>query len=81
MLGLEAQLVFEQNNSTELACIILNIEAILLALDDGMTSRNGNVIDAHLRLMPSSELELTLFGSNCQKMDVSGGVFVEGHRF
>jgi hypothetical protein len=46
--GFKSKFVFQQNDRTKLRSIIFNIEAIRLALDDGMTSAYTNIVDSHL---------------------------------
>jgi hypothetical protein len=80
MLCLQPKLVLKENDSSKLGSIVLNVEAVLLALDDCVAPTHTDVVDSHLALMPSSKLELRLLGGNCEQMDVSGSVLVQRHR-
>lgn len=40
MLGLQAKLVLEQNDGSEFRGVVLDIEAVLFALDDGVAATN-----------------------------------------
>jgi len=80
MLGFQSELLLQQDDGPELRGVVLDVEPILLALDDSVAPAHTDVIDAHLTLMTTAQLELRLFRCDCQKMDVSGGVLVEGHR-
>ena len=51
----------------------------MLTLDNGVTSTDTNIVDSHLGLVSSSELEFVLVRGNNQQMDVSGRVLVEWH--
>ena len=79
MLGLESQLVLEKNDGSKLRSIVFDVEAVRLTLDDGVTSGNTDVVNSHLTLVASSQFELILLWSHCQKMDVSRCIFVKGH--
>jgi len=58
MLSLESQLLFQQDDSTELGRVVFDVETILLALYDSVTSTNANVVDTNLTFMSTPELEL-----------------------
>ena len=60
VLGLESELLLEKDDCSKLGGVIFYIEAILFALDDCVTPTDADVIDPHLTLMASSELELRL---------------------
>lgn len=79
MMSFKSQLVLKQNDCSELGSIIFNIEAILFALDDCMTSTNTDIIDSYLTFMTSSKLELSLLWSNSEQMNVSRSIFVKRH--
>lgn len=64
MGGLESELVLEENDGSEFRGIVLNVESVRLALDDGMASTNTDIVDSHLRLVTSSKFELALFRGN-----------------
>lgn len=66
MLGFESKLVLEQNNGSKFGGVIFNIEAILLALYNCMTSTHTDIIDSHLAFMASSKLEFRLFRCHSQ---------------
>jgi hypothetical protein len=57
VLRLEPQLVLEKDNRTELRGIVLNIEPILFALDNGVTSANTDVVNSHLTFVASAQFE------------------------
>ena len=54
VLCLEPQLLFQQDDGSKLGGVVLDIEAILLALYDGVTSTHADVVDTHLTLMATS---------------------------
>ena len=47
-MSLESQLVLEQNDGAELGGIVFNVETILLAFNDGVTSTYTDIVDTHL---------------------------------
>lgn len=57
MLGLESQLLFQQDDRSELRGVVFNIETILLALNDRVTSTHTDVVDAYLTLVATSQFE------------------------
>ena len=79
MLSLEPELVLKENDGTKLTGIVLYVEAILLALDDGMAPAHTDVIDPHLRLVAPTKLELGLLVGYGQQVDVSRGIFIQRH--
>lgn len=81
MLGLESQLVFQKDDRAELGGVIFYVEAVLLTLDDSMAPADTDVVDTHLTLVASSQLELRLFWRDRKQMNVSGGVLIQRHRF
>ena len=81
MVSLQSQLVLKEHDGSELRGVVLDVEAILLALDDGVEARHTDVVDSDLRLVASSELELRLLRSHCQQVHISRVVLVERHRF
>ena len=80
MLCLKPKFLFEEDDGSKFGSIVLNVEAILLTLDDCMTATDTNIVDSDLALVAPAKLELRLLGSDCEQVDVSGGVLVEGHR-
>ena len=79
MGSFESQLVFEQDYGSELGCIVFNIEAVRLALDDGVAPTYADVVDPYLRLVTPSQFELTLLVGDGQQVDVPRGVLVQRH--
>jgi len=77
---LESELVLQKNDGSELRSIVLDVESVWFALDDGVTSAHTDVIDSHLTLVTSTELELALGVGDCKQMNVSGRILVERHR-
>ena len=57
MLCLQPEFIFKKNNGSKLRGVVLNVEAVLLALDDGMASTHTDIIDSHLTLVATAELE------------------------
>lgn len=80
VLSLQPKLLLQENNCTELGRVVLDVETILLAFDDSVTSTDTDIINSHLTLVASSEFELRLLRSHGQEMNVSRGVLVERHR-
>jgi hypothetical protein len=80
VLGLKSKFLLEQDDGSKFGGIVLYIEAVLLALDDGMTSTDTYVVDPHLALVAPAKFELRLFGSNGEQVDISGCILVERHR-
>ena len=76
MLGLESKFLFEENNGSKFGGVVLDVKAVLLALDDSMTATDTNVIDSHLALVAPAQLELRLLWSDGEQVDVSGGILV-----
>jgi hypothetical protein len=79
MMSLESQLILEQNDGAELGGIVFNVETILLAFNDGVTSTYTDIVDTHLWFMTSTKFELSLFRSNGKQMDISRSILVERH--
>jgi len=52
----------------------------MLALDDRVTATNTNVVNTHLTLVTSSQLELGLLRRHGKQVNISRGVLVERHR-
>lgn len=65
MMSLKPQLVFEENDGSELGSIIFDVETVLLTLDDSVAPAHTNIVDSHLTLMTSSQFEFTLLRSHC----------------
>ena len=80
VLRLQTQLLLQQDDRAELRRVVLDVEAVLLALDDGVTPTDGDVVDTHLTLVATAEFELRLLRSDRKKMDISRGVLVQRHR-
>ena len=80
VLGLESQLLLEQNDGAELGGVVLDVEPVMLALDDGVTPTHTDVVDSHLAFVASSEFELRLVGGHCEQMDVTRSILVQRHR-
>ena len=76
MLGLESKFLFEENNGSKFGGVVLDVKAVLLALDDSMTATDTNVIDSNLALVAPAQLELRLLWSDGEQVDVSGGILV-----
>lgn len=81
MLSLESQLLFQQDDGTELGRVVFDVEPILLALNDSVTPTHADVVDTNLTFMSTPELELWLLWSHSQKMNISRSILVKGHRF
>lgn len=64
MLGLKSKFLLQQYDGSKFGGIVFYIEAVLLTLDDGMTSTDTYVVDPNLALVAPSKFELRLFGSN-----------------
>jgi hypothetical protein len=58
MLSLESQLLFQQDDGTELGRVVFDVEPILLALNDSVTPTHADVVDTNLTFMSTPELEL-----------------------
>jgi len=54
MVLCESQFLFEQNNSSKFAKVVLDVESVFLALDDGMAAGDRDVIDSHFTFMTSA---------------------------
>ena len=80
VLRLQSQFFLEEDDRAELGGVVLDVEAVLLALDDGVAATDTDVVDTHLTLMAAPQLELRLFWCHREQMDVSRGVLVERHR-
>ena len=79
MVSLQSELVLEQNDGAKLGGVVLDVEAVLLALDDCVASTHGNIVDPHLTLVASTELELSLLWCHLEQVDVPRGVLVQRH--
>jgi hypothetical protein len=79
VLRLQPQLLLQQDDCSELGSIVLNVEAVMLALDDSVTATHTDVIDTHLALVSAAQLELGLLRRHCEQVNVSGRVLVERH--
>ena len=51
----------------------------MLALDNGVTPRDADVIDTNLRLVAATQLKLRLLRSDGEQVHISRVVLVEGH--
>lgn len=80
VVGLQSQLVLEQDDGAELGGVVLNVEAVALALNDGVAATHTDVVDAHLAFMTATQLEFGLLVRYCQQVNVSRGVLVQRHR-
>ena len=54
VLRLQPQLLFQQDDRAELRSVVLNIEAVMLAFDVGVTATNTDVVDTHLTLVSTT---------------------------
>lgn len=79
MVSLQSELFLEQNDGAKLGGVVLDVEAVLLALDDCVAPTHGNIVDPHLTLVASTELELSLLWCHLEQVDVPRGILVERH--
>lgn len=79
MLGLESKFLFQKDDGSKLRGVVLDVKAVLLALDDGMAATNTYVVDPNLTLVTPSKFELRLLGSDGEQVNISGGILVERH--
>ena len=71
MLGLQPKLLLQQDDGAELGSIVLDVKAIMFALDDSVTAANTNIVNSYLTLMTTSKLELGLLRCHGQQVNVS----------
>jgi len=67
----QPKFVFEENDGAELRSVVFDVETVGLALDNGMTTTHTNVVDPHLTLVASAQLEFSLVIGYSQQMDIS----------
>jgi len=79
VVGLESQLVLEQNDSAKLGGVVFNIEAVGLTLNNGVAPTHTDVVNSHLTFVAATKLELALLRSNSEQMDIPGRILVERH--
>ena len=75
----KSQMIFKKDYRSELRGVVLYVESIFPTLDDGVTSRNRYIVDAHFRLMTSTQLKLLLGRCHCEHVDVARSVLVKRH--
>lgn len=75
----QAHLVFEQNDRSKLAQVVLDVKSIFLAFDDCVAPRYRDVVDPHFGLVAATQLKLLLCGRDRQHVDIARGILVERH--
>ena len=71
MLGLQPELLLQQDDGAELGSIVLDVKTIMFALNDCVTAANTDIVNTYLTLMTSSKLELGLLRRHGQQVNVS----------
>lgn len=79
MESFKSQLVLEKYNCSKFTSVVLDIEPILFAFYDCMTSANTYIVNSNLTFVTTSQFEFTLFWRHCEKMNISGSVLIERH--
>lgn len=80
-MGLQAKLIFQQDDCTELGRVVFNVKTVMFAFYDCVTSGNTDIIDSNLRFMTSTKFKLSLLGCDSQQMDIPGSILVQWHGF
>lgn len=81
VMGLQAKLIFQQDDCTELRRVVFNVKSVMFAFYDCVTSGNTDIIDSNLRFMTSTKFKLSLFRCDSQQMDIPGSILVQWHGF
>lgn len=81
MLFGQAHFIFQEHNCAELTEVVLDVEAIFLALDDCVATADRDVIYANFGFVATSQFKFCLFLCDCEHVDIARRVLVEWHRF
>jgi len=72
----ESQCVLEEHNGSKFRKVVFDIKAVLTALNNGVTPRHRNVVDAHFAFVATAQFELGFLLGDREQMDVTRGILV-----
>ena len=80
MVLCQPQRVLQEHDRTKLRQIVFNVETVLATLNDGVTARDGDIVDADFAFVPATKFEIGFFFRDGEHVDVTTRVLVQRHR-
>lgn len=71
MVGLQSQLVLEQDDGSEFRRVVFDVETVWFTFDDSVASAYTDVVYPDLTFVSSTKLEFCLLWCHSEQMNVS----------